>query len=54
MKITIFKLLVPVIKGSNMTISENDKAAVVQITRSGPLHSEILIHIATENGTAMG
>ena len=52
--VTIFILLVPVIKGSNVTTSENDKAAVVEIKRSGPLHSGILIRIATANGTALG
>ena len=52
---TCFMLLVPEkIKGNNVTVFENDKVAVVQIERSGPLDSEILIHVATVDGTAIG
>ena len=52
--VAMFILLVPGVKGSNVTIFENVKAAVVQIKRSGPLNSGILIRISTANGTAIG
>ena len=52
--VLFFKLLVPGIKANNVTVFENDKVAVVQIKRSGPLNSGILIHVVTVDGTAIG
>ena len=44
----------PRVKGSNVTIVENDGVAVVQIERSEQLDSDIMIYIATVDGTAIG
>ena len=49
-----FILLVLQITSSNVLVFENNGAAVVQIERSGPLHSPILIQVATVDGTAIG
>ena len=37
-----------------MTIFENDKVAVIQIERSGPLNSGTSILVTTVDGTAIG
>ena len=37
-----------------MTVSESDGIAVIQIERTGPLNSDILVNISTANGTALG
>ena len=47
-------LLVPKVKGGNVTIFENDGEAVVHIERSEQLDSEISIYVATVDGTAIG
>ena len=50
----IFVLLVPAVHSSNVTVSENDGIAVIQIERTGPLNSDISVNISTANGTALG
>ena len=50
----IYILLVPGIKGNNVIIMENDGIAVIQIERSGPLNSAILIQVLTIDETAIG
>ena len=37
-----------------MIVMENDGTAIVQIERSGPLNSAILIQVFTVNETALG
>ena len=49
-----FLFLAPLIKGNNVIVFENNGEAVVQITRSGPLNSAILIQVTTVDGTAIG
>ena len=49
-----FILLVPKINSSNVIVFENEGVAVVQIKRSGPLNNEILVNVATMDGTAIG
>ena len=49
-----FILLVPTVHSTNVTVSENDGIAVIQIERTGPLNSDISVNIATVNGTALG
>ena len=44
----------PRIKGSNVTVYENDGVAVVQIERSEQLDSDIMIYVTTVDGTAKG
>jgi len=39
---------------SDVVAFENDGAAVVQIKRSGSLKSEVLVNVATMDGTAIG
>lgn len=47
-------LLVPGIRGNDIMVMENDGAVIVQIERSGPLNSAILIQVSTVDGTAIG
>ena len=47
-------IIVPGIRGNDVIIMENDGAAIVQIERSGPLNSAILIQILTVDETALG
>ena len=44
----------PRVEGSNVTIIENDGVAVVQFKRSEQMDSDITIHVATVDGTAIG
>ena len=46
--------IVPKIEGSNVTVFENDGVAVVQFERSEQLDSDVMIHVATVDGTAIG
>ena len=50
----IYIVLVPRIEGSNVMVMENNGIAVVQIERSGPLNSAILIQVTTVDVTAIG
>ena len=50
----VFVLLVSTVHSSNVTVSENDGIAVIQIERTGPLNSDISVNIETVNGTALG
>ena len=51
---TYIFFVVPKIKGSNITIFENDGVAVVQIERSEKLDNDVMIYVATVDGTAKG
>ena len=42
------------IKAHNATIFEHDGVAVVQIERSEQLDSDVMIYVATVDGTAKG
>ena len=42
------------IHSSNVTVSENDGIAVIQVKRTGPMNSDLLVKISTVNGTALG
>ena len=37
-----------------MMVFENDGIAVVEITRSGPLNSDVSVNVTTADGTASG
>ena len=37
-----------------MMVFENDGTAMVEITRSGPLNSDVSVNITTVDGTALG
>ena len=50
----VFVLLVPAVHSSNVTVSENDGIAVIQIERTGPLNRDISVNIETVNGSALG
>ena len=50
----IYITLVTEIKGNNVVVMENDGNAVVQIKRSGPLNSVLLIQVSTADRTAIG
>ena len=50
----LYIFVVPKIKGSNITIFENDGVAVVQIERSEKLDNDVMIYVATVDGTAKG
>ena len=52
---TLFHIyIVPRIESSNVTVYENDGVAVVQFERSGQMESDVMIHVATVDGTAKG
>ena len=42
------------VKSNDVIVFEDDGNAVVQIERSGKVDNEILIHVATVDGTAKG
>ena len=46
-------IIVPGIRGNDVIVMENDGAAIVQIERSGPLNSAILIQVLTVDETAL-
>ena len=50
----LYIFVVPKIKGSNITIFENDGVAVVHIERSEKLDNDVMIYVATVDGTAKG
>ena len=50
----LYTFVVPKIKGSNIAIFENDGVAVVQIERSEKLDNDVMIYVATVDGTAKG
>ena len=47
-------ILVPRINSSNVTVFENDKMAMIEIDRNGPLDGDIYVNITTVDGTALG
>ena len=49
-----FMFLVPRVNGRNVTVYENAGEAAVQFERSGQLDSNVTIHVATVDGTAVG
>ena len=50
----IYIVLVPRIEGSYVIVMESNGIAVVQIERSGPLNSALLIQVTTGDVTAIG
>ena len=50
----LYIFVVAKIKGSNITIFENDGVAVVHIERSEKLDNDVMIYVATVDGTAKG
>ena len=50
----LYIFVVSRIKGSNITIFENNGVAVVQIERSEKLDNDVMIYVATVDGTAKG
>ena len=52
--VTPFLLLVPKIKISNMTVFENDGRVSIQVERSEGLDRNIVMNVATVDGTASG
>ena len=52
--VTAFLLLVPKIKISNITVFENDGRVSIQVERSEGLDRNIVMNVATVDGTASG